>query len=237
MSALLSVEGVSVSYWRGLHETRVLEDVSFDLLSGELAAVWGRRSTGKSTLAFVAAGLLAPQAGRVVFDGTELTNDRDQRLHAQIGLATRRGPEVEDLSIETWIASTLLRDCGWREAKRRAVRALADVGAKGLGGMRWSQLSDSERMLAGLAQAIVRRPRLVIADDPVAGLDSTIDRAEIMELLRGMAADGTTVLMMGSELSELHGAHPIWTLDRGRLEGPPRRQATVVPLRRSGDGG
>lgn len=233
MEALVAVEGLCVSYWRGLRETQVLQDVSFELYPGELAGVWGRRSAGKTTLALAVAGLLEPREGRVTFDGRDLRMDPGGELHAQIGLASRRGPEVEDLSVGAWIASTLLRGRRWREARRQALGALDRVGAAGLADMRWEHLSDGERMLASVAQAIVREPRLVIADDPVAGLGGK-DRADIMELLRSLTQDGTTVLVMAADLSELHGVEQIWALDRGRLDGPPRRPAApVVPLRSS----
>jgi ABC-type cobalamin/Fe3+-siderophores transport system ATPase subunit len=112
--------------------------------------------------------------------------------------------------------------------------ALDRVGAAALADQPWEQLSDGERMLVSIAQAIVRGPRMIVADDPVAGLGGK-DRAEIMELLRGVAAEGVAVLMMAAELSELHGADQIWALDRGRLDGPPARPSgIIVPLRSAG---
>jgi ABC-type multidrug transport system ATPase subunit len=231
MDALVAVEGLCVSHWRGLREIKVLRDVSFELYAGEIAGVWGRRGAGKTTLALAVAGLLEPQQGTVTFDGHDLRFDQAGELHARIGLASRRGPEVEDMPVGAWIASTLLRGRRWREARRQALSALDRVGAAALADMRWEHLSDGERMLASIAQAIVRGPRLVIADDPVAGVGGK-DRADIMELLRSLTQDGTTVLVMAADLSELHGVDQIWALDRGRLDGPPRRPAArVVPLR------
>lgn len=233
MEPLLSVEGLCVSYWRGLRETQVLQEVSLELFPGEMAGIWGSRSAGKTTLARAIAGLLEPQQGRVVFAGRDLYADGVEGLHTEIGLAARRGPEVEDMPVAAWIASTLLRGHGWRDAYRKALTTLDRVGAGRLGGMRWEHLSDGERMLASIAQAMVRDPRLVIADDPVGGLGGQ-DRADIMELLRALAQDGTAVLLLAADLSELHGVEQIWALDRGRLDGPPRRAAgRVLPLRRN----
>ncbi len=234
MSPLLTVESISVSYWRGPRATHVLRDVSLVLQAGEFGGIWGGRSSGKTTLSKVVAGLLAPATGRVVFDGQDLDADRRGKLHAQIGLATRRGPEFEDVPVASWIASTMLHHSSWTGALKRARLALDRVGAAELADEPWEHLSDGERMLASIAQAIVRGPRLIVADDPIAGLGGK-DRAEIMELLRGIAAEGVAVLMMAAELSELHGADQIWALDRGRLDGPPARPTgTVVPLRSVG---
>lgn len=234
MSPLLVAEAISVSYWRGSRATHVLREVSLSLDAGEFGGVWGGRSSGKTTLARVVTGLLAPETGRVVFDGQDLDSDRRGRLHTQIGLATRRGPEFEDVPVASWIASTMLHHSSWTGALKRARSALDRVGAAELADKPWEHLSDGERMLASIAQAIVRSPRLIVADDPVAGLGGK-DRAEIMELLRSVAAEGVAVLMMAAELSELHGADQIWALDRGRLDGPPARPTgTVVPLRSAG---
>jgi ABC-type multidrug transport system ATPase subunit len=238
MPALLELDAVSVRHWRGSRPIPVLQDVALVLGAGEFGGVWGDRGAGKTTLAKVAAGIIEPDAGRVLFDGVQLTEDarraRNGALHGQIGLATHRGPGFEDLAAEAWIASTVLTGLSWRAAIKRARVALDRVGAADVGGEPWENLSDGERMLVAIAQAIVRGPRLLVVDDPVAGL-GVQRRAEIMELLHAIAADGVTVLMTAAELVDLQGLDQIWSLDDGRVDGPPSRPlATVVPLRRAG---
>jgi ABC-type multidrug transport system ATPase subunit len=232
MTPLVQVDSVSLSFWRGDRETVVLRDVSLQLDAGEFGGIWGRRSVGKTTLAHVIAGLQVPDEGRVLFDGRELRDpDRDGQLIAQIGLASRHGPELEDMDPVTWISSTLVHVSSWRDARRRARDALNRVGIGEVGQLRWSHLSEGERMLASIAQAIVRGPRLLVVDDPVAGFAGA-DRAEVMDLLREIAAEGVAVLMTASEVAELGGVDQIWALDRGHLDGPPPRPlGAVVPLR------
>lgn len=238
MTALLTVESVSVRYWRGSRPIQVLRDVSLDLEAGEFGAIWGDRGAGKSTLAKVVAGVLAPDEGSLTFGGHRLTDEARQEhrgaLHAQIGLATRYGPEIEELPVEAWIASTMLNSCSWRAALQRSHLALERVGAADVGAESWENLSDGERMLVAIAQAIVRGPRMLVVDDPVAGLGPR-QRAEIIELLHSIARVGVAVLMTAADLAELQGADRIWSLADGRLEGPPTRpMATVVPLRSNG---
>jgi ABC-type multidrug transport system ATPase subunit len=238
MAPLLALESVSVRHWRGRRPVPVLDDVVLELHAGEFGGVWGDRGAGKTTLAKVAAGILEPDRGRVLFDGRQLTADarraRHGALHTQIGLATRRGPGFEDLAAEAWIASTMLTGLSWGAALKRSRLALERVGAADVGGEPWENLSDGERMLVAIAQAIVRGPRLLVVDDPVAGL-GVQRRAEIMELLHAIAAEGVAVLMTAAELVELQGLDHIWSLDDGRLDGPPSRPlATVVPLRSAG---
>lgn len=232
MTALLELQSVNLSYWRGLRATHVLRDVSFELHEREFGGVWGRRGSGKTTLAGIAAGVLAPTSGTVLFDGKPLgTLAPDGALLGQIGLANRQGPEFDDMNAMAWIATTLVHLTSWRTAQLRARTAVDRVGLGDAALMAWRDMSDGERMLVAIAQAIARGPRLLIVDDPVAGLGGR-DRADILELLRGIAAEGVAVLMTAAELVELRGLDQIWALDGGRLDGPPRRpMGDVVPLR------
>ncbi|HMJ33886.1 MAG TPA: ATP-binding cassette domain-containing protein [Baekduia sp.] len=238
MAPLLTVESVSVCHWRGRRPVQVLTGVSLDLEAGEFGGIWGDRSAGKTTLDKVVAGVLSPDEGRVTFDGRRLseTSRQDQRgaLHAQIGLATRRGPEIEELPAEAWIASAMVNSCSWRTALRRSHVALERVGAADLAAEPWENLADGERMLVAIAEAIVRGPRLLVVDDPVAGV-SAPRRAEIMDLLHSIAGLGVAVLMTAAELAELQGADRIWSLADGRLAGPPARPMGMVLPLRAGD--
>jgi putative ABC transport system ATP-binding protein len=231
---LLKLDDVSVCYQRGRRSLLVLDHVSMELEPGELAGVWGRRGAGKSTLAHVAAGVLRPDIGSVLLDGAPLDSDgRRGELRAQIGLATRRGPEIEDMPVEDWIASALLTSHRYRDALELAHVALARAGVEHLGTASWEELSDGERMLVAIAQGIVRGPRVLVVDDPLAGV-GIAERDELMTLLRSIATTGVAVLMTAAELMELGGADRIWSLRSGRLEGPTARPAgTVVDLRRS----
>lgn len=229
---LLELRSVHVNFWRGLRSTHVLRDVSFELYEGECCGVWGRRGSGKTILAAVVAGVRTPDSGDVLFGGTSLgTLAPTGTLHAQIGLASRRGPEFDDMNAMTWITSTLVHLTSWRTAQRRARTAVDRVGLGDAACMGWRDMSDGERMLAAIAQAIARGPRLLIVDDPVAGLAGR-ERADVLDLLRGFAAEGVAVLMTAADLTELRGLDQIWALDDGRLDGPPRRRmGDVVPLR------
>lgn len=234
MPAVLSLENVSLCYLRGRRSTMVLHDVDLALMGGEIAGVWGRRGAGKSTLAAVAAGVLAPDRGEVLLDGRPLTAAGNGILNAQIGLANRRGPELDEMPVEDWIASSLLLSHPFKEALTLARRALERTGAADVGGEPWDVLSDGERMLVSLAQAIVRGPRVLIADDPLAGLDA-VERDEVMQLLSSIAATGVAVLVTAAELGELRGIDRIWSLRDGRLDGPSVRPGgTVIPLRADG---
>lgn len=222
---LLSLRGVSKSYWRGAHELRVLRNVGLEMSAGECTAVWGKRGAGKTTLLKIAAGLDVPDGGVVEFAGRDLA-DLSEAGHArlmreQVGWVRRTGPR-SDLTMLDYVALPLLVEHGQRRARARAYDALARVGMSECAGQSWDSLSDGERALTGIAHGVVRRPRLLLIDDPTANL-GVREREDVNELLRGLTEeDGLAVLMTAPGMPAAMGFGEIRVLSGGRLlEQPP----------------
>lgn len=229
MSTLL-LESVSKSFWRGPSEIAVLNDVSLEVRAGELVAVYGQRGSGKTTLLQVAAGFEAPASGSVAFEGRDLADfSRTDlaRLHReQIGWVERAGPHSRELPIRSYLALALYRRLGRKAAERRAQVALAKVGATDCADESWDDLSDTARTLVAIAQALVREPKVVIVDDPTAGL-GIIDRERIVGLLRSAAEEGGVgVLIAVPDMPAMLHAHQLRFLSRGRLLAPPQEAPT-----------
>lgn len=223
---LLSLEGVSKTYWRGTHELCVLRDVSLELRAGEVVAVYGGRGAGKTTLLKIASGIEVPDAGRVMFDGCDLTTVRGDKLaalhRAALAWVRRGGPFSAEIPVLEHVAMPLLGRYSDREARRRARQALADVGAEAVACEPWASLSDAERTLAAIAHGMVRSPRLLLADDPTANLDA-VDRARVAALLRELAErSGTAILMTVPDLPSTRRSHVVMSLNDGRLLAPER---------------
>jgi ABC-type cobalamin/Fe3+-siderophores transport system ATPase subunit len=103
------------------------------------------------------------------------------------------------------------------EALRRATRALALLQADDLARATWDELSDAERTHVMLAQAVVREPALLVADDPTRGLGAG-DRERMLARLRRLADDsGTAVLMTVPDVPDMLRAHRVMTLSDGEL--------------------
>lgn len=224
MKPLLRLESVGKSYMRGPRELRILKDVSLDVHSGELVGVYGQRGSGKTTLLRIAAGFESPREGLVSFDGTDLatlSRSRRARLHReQIGWVERAGPQSAGLVMRVYVGLPLYRTLGPVEAQRRALEALAKVGASDAADAHWSSLSDTARTLVAIAEALVREPRLLLVDDPTAGL-GILDRERVVGLLRSAAEDGGLgVLMAVPDMPAMLHAHEVRSLSRGRLFAP-----------------
>jgi ABC-type lipoprotein export system ATPase subunit len=220
MPPLLSLEGVRKSFWRGSHETVVLADVSLVVRAGEFVAVWGQRGAGKTTLASIAAGLETPDAGKVCFEGRDLARAPDggaKIRHKAMAWVQRTGPRSRDVHVIDHVALPLLGDRSPRSARRRAAAMLKRLGVGGCGGERWESLTDGERTLVALAHALVRQPRLLIADDPTANLN-VLQREEVTGLLRRAAdEDGLGVLITVPDMPHMTYADRVGSLSDGRL--------------------
>lgn len=232
---LLSVEHVGKTHWVGPYEKRVLVDASLSMQAGDLFGVWGAQRSGKSTLLRIAAGLEAPDAGVVRFDGTDLAAlpkaRRDRLRLGDVGLVQGAGPQSGTLTALDYVAIPLFGRCKRHEARGRALAALKRVDVVECRDALWHQLSDGEKTLVKLAHGIVRVPRLLLVDDPTAGLD-TLQQHEVVELLKAFAAqDGIAVLVTSSVLSAIAEAHDAFTLSDGRLipvTDASRRRGEVI---------
>lgn len=220
VGVLLSLRGVSKSYWRGDREVRVLTAVSLDVRAGEFAAVWGTRGSGKTTLLKLAARLEISDRGSVCFDGRDLASlserDHARLMLGQVGWVRRMGPR-SDLRMRDYVALPLLAEHGRRHAYARAQEAIERVGLAAQARQRWASLSDGDRALFGIAHGIARAPRLLLVDDPVANLDVR-ERERVTELLHSLVDEQAIgVLMAVPGMPATMRADRIFSLAGGRL--------------------
>ena len=178
---VLSVQHVTSGYREGgllgrktYHE--VLHDVSFDIRHGEILGLVGESGTGKSTLARTFLGMVEPEQGQVVH-----YTKRPQMIFQDPYSSLNPAYTVE------WILEEPLRIYGKYDAaeRKRRVRDMlerVELPAECLT-MRPRELSGGQRQRVSIATTLIRRPRFIIADEPVSALDVTI-QAQILKLLR-----------------------------------------------------
>jgi ABC-type lipoprotein export system ATPase subunit len=213
----------------------VLNDVSLDVAAGELVGIWAKRRSGKSTLLRIAAGIDRPNGGRVVFDGIDLWSvSADRRVRR----LRRDGLVLLDYASRPWrsepvldfVALPLLSEgSSVREARMPALQALEAVEASGLAPRSVSELAQDEWVRVCLARAIVRRPRVLLVDEPRLGLNLA-DAASLDRLLRDMARRGDFALVIASEdVGALNGADRLMSLGDGKLR-ESRSGGVVLPF-------
>lgn len=231
---LLSFDRVTKSYQRRSRKISALDDVSFDVAGGDFFTVMGSARSGKSTLLRLAAGMSMPDTGAVRVHGRATSDmsrgEIEQLLRHQIGCVLETaGPPVQRAVVE-FVAWPLLSDgVRYRLAVARAREMLRRVSAEDCMGARLCELAASELTRVSLAQALLREPRLLLADEPSKTLDP-IEREELLALLREIAGTGVAVVMTAGDATRVTGTTHIASLDRGRLLLEPREAASVVEL-------
>jgi putative ABC transport system ATP-binding protein len=198
MRAVLS--HISKRFTLGSESLEVLKDVSLTIESGESLAVMGPSGSGKSTLLHILGCLERPSAGEVCFDNLLLSSLEDRILsqvrNRTIGFVFQAFHLIPRLSVlENVEVPLLYTRLSAKEARQRALQAIASVGLKERIQHRPTELSGGERQRAAIARALVNHPALLLADEPTGNLDARTGR-EIMEIFTRLHAEGKTVVVV-----------------------------------------
>ncbi len=197
-----------------------VDDVSFDIADSEVVGFLGRNGAGKSTTLKVLAGLLTPSAGTVVIDGVDMT-EAPTSFRRRIGFLPEDPPLYEDMTVVdflTYVGSLRGMSASALSARLPEVMAIAQLTDRA--DQLISELSHGYRKRVGIAQAIMHRPRLVILDEPISGLDPAQIR-EMRRVVRALAQE-STVLLSSHNLPEIsQTCDRILVLRRGRLVSEP----------------
>jgi putative ABC transport system ATP-binding protein len=189
---------------RSFGQTPALRGASVSAAAGEILAVMGPSGSGKSTLLHCLAGILAPDAGEVWFDGRRIDDlgeiGRSELRRDCFGFVFQFGQLVPELTAEENIALPLLLGGTRRKEALAQARALfGPLGIDGLEQRRSGELSGGEAQRVALARGLVRSPRVLFADEPTGSLDSLAGE-HVMELLTVAARNqGTTVILVTHE--------------------------------------
>jgi NitT/TauT family transport system ATP-binding protein len=195
----VSLAGVTISFRLADGGTYVaVEDASLDVADGEFVAIVGPTGCGKSTLLNVAAGLLAPSAGTVAIDGAPLTGLNQWagylfQAEALFPWKTAR----ENVAIGPEVAGTPSA-----EAHARAEKWLTRVGLAGFGARYPHMLSGGQRKRIGLAQVLIRDPKILLMDEPFGPLDAQTRQIMGNLLLDLWSADRKAVMFVTHDLEE-----------------------------------
>ncbi|MFO1198646.1 MAG: ABC transporter ATP-binding protein [Burkholderiaceae bacterium] len=211
---LLAARGVSISFG-GL---RALDDVSIDVDAGSITALIGPNGAGKTTLFAALAGFLRPSAGRVALEGRDVTGLPPHRI-AALGM-TRTFQIVQPFAGQT-VRENVAVGAHLRLASRARALAVADevAGAVGLASQLDKPASDltvAGRKRLELARALATRPKLLLLDEVLAGLNpQEID--EMIPVVRRIRDGGVTVLMIEHVMQAvMHLADVVHVLAQGR---------------------
>ncbi|MFF5934873.1 ABC transporter ATP-binding protein [Streptomyces sp. NPDC012508] len=218
MDAILHAEGVDLFYGT----QKAVDGADFSLRRGEVTAIMGSSGSGKSSLLYCLAGVLAPTNGSVSFDGVAFSTLSDDDLSTlrreRFGFVFQYGELLPELTVEE-NAALPLRLAGQRKAPAHeaAGEVLGRLGMTELLRRRTSQLSGGQSQRVAVARALVHRPDVVFADEPTGALDSVNASAVLEEFLRLARDQGTAVVIVTHDATVAEQADSRYTMADGIL--------------------
>ncbi len=228
-TSILSLRGVTKSIETGAHRVDILRGIDLEIAPGEYVAVMGASGSGKSTLLGLLAGLDAPSAGSIALDGEEISGLSEDQLAdlrgRKIGFVFQSYQLIPTLTAEENV--TLPAELAGDNAAEANQRARYLLDAVGLGDRRDHypvQLSGGEQQRVALARAFMRKPPLLLADEPTGNLDSANGR-QVLELLLSLnRQEGATLVLVTHDRELADHATRIITLKDGLVISDERNQ-------------
>ena len=203
-SATLQISHVTKRYGAGSTEVTAVHDVSLSVSPGEIVLIMGPSGSGKTTLLSMLGALLKPTEGTIQLNGTTISALEENRLPdirlKQFGFIFQDFNLLSALTaLENVAIVAELAGAKSGEAKRKAASLLTELGLGERLNFPPEKLSGGEKQRVAIARALVNDPRLILADEPTANLDSKIGH-EIMRLLRNIAKEqGRSVVIVSHD--------------------------------------
>jgi peptide/nickel transport system ATP-binding protein len=213
---------------------QALDDVSFTLHAGRSLGIVGESGSGKSTLARLVMALEAPSAGRVLLDGQDLNTLspaelRRTRSKVQMVFQDPYGSLDPRRTVGQTVAEPLavLHGASRSEQRTRAGETLEAVGLRAADLTKYPhEFSGGQRQRIAIARALITRPKLIVADEPVSALDVSV-QAQVLNLMQDLQDEfGVTYLFISHDLSVVDlVCDEVVVLQAGRIveQGPPGR--------------
>ena len=224
MTPALIAENLCKTYGRGNISVKALDRVSLTLNTGETAALLGPSGAGKSTLLTMLGLIRQPDSGKIVignetvFDDGSRTDIRTFR-RKNIGFVFQKANLLPFLSaLDNVRLAMEINDVSGREARKRAAELLEQFGLGDRLRFMPKELSGGQQQRVAIARALANRPRILLADEPTAALDSAMGR-KVMELLRDAARNHNAgVLVVTHDHRAMDVFDRIWVMEDGKIE-------------------
>ena len=225
----LKVEALSYTYMKGTpFEKKALDNVTFEIETGEFVGIIGHTGCGKSTLVQHFNGLLKPEEGNIYIDGKLMNHSNIKEMRKQVGLVFQY-PEYQ------LFESTVYKDIAFgirseglshEEEYRRVLDAAEKTGlSEDLLENSIYDLSGGQKRRAAIAGIIVMNPEILVLDEPAAGLDPA-GRDDILQFAKRLRDDNSiTVILVSHSMEDIAKlADKVIVLNEGKLEmmGTPR---------------
>ena len=219
---LLKLKNVSKIYQMDSIQFKALDNISLEIKKGEFVSIMGSSGSGKSTLMHIMGCLDIPTAGKVIFEGEDVSRLNEAELakirNQKIGFVFQGFnllPRTSALAnVELPLIYTHLDN--QKKEKKKAAEILKMVGLEKRKNHFPSQLSGGEQQRVAIARALVNNPLIILADEPTGNLDSKTGK-EIMEIFQELNKKGNTIIIVTHEARIARCAQRIIKLKDGKI--------------------
>lgn len=189
-----------------LDEKMAVNNVSADFSQGKLTAIVGASGSGKSSLLNMIGGLLTPTSGSVVIDNEDvfsMTNKELSKLrNKKIGFIFQSFYLEDDMQVlDNIVVPQIIAGINKKDRENKAIDLINKLGLDGKQNKRVKELSGGEKQRVCIARALINDPDIILADEPTGNLDSENGKI-VLEILKGLALDGKTVLLVTHNMQD-----------------------------------
>ena len=218
---MIKIENVKKVFRTEDVETWALREVSLEVKAGEFVAIMGPSGCGKSTLLNILGLLSSPSEGTYMLDGKDVStlseSDRIKLRKGALGFVFQSFNLIDELNVSENIELPLLYMGVSAKDRKEAVKAVIDRVAMGHRAKPFpAQLSGGQQQRVAIARAVISNPKLILADEPTGNLDSKNGR-EVMELLKELHREGTTIVMVTHSQRDASYADRVVNLFDGQI--------------------
>jgi putative ABC transport system ATP-binding protein len=219
---VVEVKNLNHYFGKGNLKKQVLFDINLEIGKGEIVIMTGPSGSGKTTLLTLSGGLRSPQEGSMRVLGVEMVGASKKRtieVRRNIGYIFQAHNLLKALTAQqnVQMSGQLHANMSSREVKERAIQMLDAVGLSDRKSYYPESLSGGQKQRVAIARALMSHPKIVLADEPTAALDSKSGR-EVVEIMQRLAKEqGTTILMVTHDNRILDVADRIVHLEDGCL--------------------
>jgi putative ABC transport system ATP-binding protein len=233
MSAIIDIKNLDFFYGHGHLRKQTLFDINLTLEAGEVTIMKGPSGSGKTTLLTLMGGLRSPQTGSLKVFNRQLVGASKSQLvktRRNIGYIFQAHNLLKSLTAcQNVQMSVELHGYSSSHAKQRSIAILEAVGLGDRVNYYPDELSGGQKQRVAIARALVSHPKMVLADEPTAALDSKSGR-DVVELMQRLAKEqGCMILIVTHDNRILDVADRIIHMEDGHLYSEPHSEATVAP--------
>jgi len=228
---VVKADNVVKDYGLDGQTVHALRGVNLEFKGGEFSAIAGPSGSGKSTFLHLAGCLDTITSGNIIVGGSDTASMSRTQLallrRQSIGFIFQAYNLIPVLSVEENVSFPLtLMGVGKKEIKERTAKVLKDVGLDGMEKRRPKEMSGGQQQRVAIARALVKKPALILADEPTANLDSIIGR-EILELMLELnKSEGTTFIFSTHDQMVMDYARRLVRIRDGQIESDEVKEAS-----------